>query len=143
MIEFIPFKRLRPEAIEPTKAHQGDAGWDLYSAENVVLEPGECKKVSTGIAVAIWDGYAGRIAERSGFSTNNLVSIRGKEIDSTYRGDLLVALHNLHPIAPLIVSKGQRIAQLIIYPVCLNPLKEYDELPPSHRGARGFGSSGD
>lgn len=136
----IAFKKLRPEAIAPKKAFPHDAGWDLSATEEVTVGVGEVAKVKTGIAVAITEGYAGRIAERSGLGSKG-IAIRGGEIDAGYRGELIVLMHNLG-LTPFHVTPGMRIAQLVIYQVVLDEFEEVDSLPDAVRGDRGFGSSG-
>lgn len=136
----ISFKKLCSEAVAPKKAFPHDAGWDLSSTEEVIIGVGEVAKVKTGIAVAIPEGYAGRIAERSGLGSKG-IALRGGEIDAGYRGELIVLMHNLGR-SHVHIMPGMRIAQLVIYAVVLDEFEEVDDLPEATRGDRGFGSSG-
>jgi len=135
--------RVRPEAVVPERAYEGDAGMDLSACGRVELAPGERALVPTGLAVAIPDGYAGYVQPRSGLASRHGISIVNTPglVDSGYRGELLVNLvnHDLHDT--FVVEPGMRIAQLVILPVPAVELVEVDELPASERGIRGFGSS--
>jgi dUTP pyrophosphatase len=138
----LPIRRLRPDAQVPTKAYSGDAGIDLAACERVELGPGERALVSTGVAVAIPEGYAGYVQPRSGLAAKHGISIVNTPglVDSGYRGELLVNLLNTDR-EPFVVEPGMRIAQLVVLPVPDVRLVEVDELPESERGVRGFGSS--
>ena len=142
MIE-VPVRRLRPEAEVPRRAYDGDAGIDLAACERVELGPGERALVPTGVAVAIPHGYAGYVQPRSGLAKEHGISIVNTPglVDSGYRGELLVNLLNTDPGATFVVEPGMRIAQLVVLQIPDVSLVEVDELPPSERGARGFGSS--
>jgi dUTP pyrophosphatase len=137
-------RRLRPDAVVPTRAYEGDAGLDLTACERVELEPGERALVATGLAVAIPDGYAGFVQPRSGLATRHGISIVNTPglVDSGYRGELKVALLNTDARESFVVEPGMRIAQLVVLPVQgVEPI-EVGELPESGRGVDGFGSSG-
>jgi dUTP pyrophosphatase len=136
-------KRLRPDAVLPSRAYAGDAGLDLAACERVELEPGERSLVPTGLAVAIPEGYAGYVQPRSGLATKHGISIVNTPglVDSGYRGELLVNLVNTDRRERFVVEPGMRIAQLVVLPVPELELVEVDELPDSERGVRGFGSS--
>jgi dUTP pyrophosphatase len=138
----LPIRRLRPDAQVPTRAYEGDAGIDLAACDRVELGPGERALVSTGVAVAIPDGYAGYVQPRSGLAAEHGISIVNTPglVDSGYRGELKVNLLNTDR-EPFVVEPGMRIAQLVVLPVPAVRLVEVDELPESERGARGFGSS--
>ena len=142
MIE-LPFQRLRADAVVPARAYAGDAGLDLSACERVELAPGERALVSTGLAVAIPDGYAGFVQPRSGLATRHGISIVNTPglVDSGYRGELRVALLNTDPRETFVVEPGMRIAQLVVLPVPEIEPVEVDELPESERGVRGFGST--
>ncbi len=142
MIE-LPIQRLRPDAVVPARAYNGDAGLDLSSCERVDLAPGERALVPTGLAVAIPEGYAGFVQPRSGLAAKHGISIVNTPglVDSGYRGELLVNLVNTDKNEPFVVEAGMRIAQLVILRVPELELVEVDELPESERGVRGFGSS--
>jgi dUTP pyrophosphatase len=139
----VPIRRLRPDAVVPGRAYNGDAGLDLSSCERVELAPGERALVPTGLAVAIPEGYAGFVQPRSGLATKHGISIVNTPglVDSGYRGELLVNLVNTDKREPFVVEPGMRIAQLVILPIPELELIEVDELPESERGVRGFGSS--
>ena len=140
----MPIRRLRPDAVLPAQAYAGDAGLDLIACERVELAPGERSLVSTGLAVAIPEGYAGYVQPRSGLAAKHGISIVNTPglVDSGYRGELLVNLVNHDGADTFVVEPGMRIAQLVILPVPPVELVEVDELPESERGAGGFGSSG-
>jgi dUTP pyrophosphatase len=139
----LPVRRLRPDAALPARAYAGDAGFDLAACERVELAPGERATISTGLAVAIPDGYAGFVQPRSGLAARNgltMVNTPGL-VDSGYRGELKVILLNTDRERAFVVEPGMRIAQLVVLPVPEVELVETDELPTSERGVRGFGSS--
>jgi dUTP diphosphatase len=136
--------RLSDQAILPTRAHPGDAGLDLYAAEEVRLEPGDRASVGTGIAVAIPEECAGLILPRSGLAARNgiaLVNAPGL-IDSGYRGELRVLLLNTDREQAFEVGAGDRIAQLLVTPLLPAEPVEVASLEETTRGAAGFGSSG-
>jgi dUTP diphosphatase len=139
----LPIRRLRDDAIVPTRAYAGDAGLDLAACERVELAPGERALVGTGLAVAIPDGFAGFVQPRSGLAAKSGITIVNSPglVDSGYRGELKVILLNTDERETFVVEPGMRIAQLVVMPVpALDPV-EVDELPESERGVRGFGSS--
>lgn len=133
----------------PSRAHDGDAGVDLFSAVKVELAPGHRFLVPTGIAVAIPHGMVGLIHPRSGLATRvglSIVNTPGT-VDAGYRGEIKVTLINLDPREPIVVRRGDRIAQLLVQRVELPELVEvtsFDEagLAETTRGAGGHGSSG-
>ena len=143
MIE-LPIRRLRPDAVVPSRAYEGDAGLDLAACHRVVLGPGERAVVGTGIAVAIPDGYAGFVLRRSGLAANHGVTVLNAPglVDSGYRGELRVILHNTDRSEPFVVEPGTRVAQLVVQRVEGVRPHEVDELPESERGTGGLGSSG-
>ena len=140
----LPVKRLSEAARVPTRAHDGDAGMDLYAAETARLEPGARASVGTGIAVAIPEGHAGLVLPRSGLAARHGISVVNAPglIDSGYRGELRVLLLNTDPEEAFEVSPGDRIAQLVIARVEAPELEEAEELEETLRGAGGFGSTG-
>ena len=142
MIE-LPLRRLRPDAVVPARAYDGDAGLDLAACERVELGPGERATVGTGIAVAIPEGHAGFVQPRSGLAARHGITIVNSPglVDSGYRGELLVNLLNTDPRETFTVEPGMRIAQLVVLEIPHVELVEVDELPASERGVRGFGSS--
>ena len=128
----------------PTRAHEGDAGLDLYACEAAHLGPGERWSVGTGIAVEIPDGHAGLVLPRSGLAREHGIALVNSPglIDSGYRGELRVLLLNTDPAETFRVAVGDRIAQLAIAPIELVDPVEAPELADSVRGKGGFGSSG-
>ena len=140
----LAFAKLVEDAVLPTRAHEGDAGLDLYACEAAHLGPGERWSVGTGVAVEIPDGHAGLVLPRSGLAKKHgiaLVNAPGL-IDSGYRGEIRVLLLNTDPAETFRVEPGDRIAQLVISPVLLAEPVEAVALAESARGEGGFGSSG-
>jgi dUTP pyrophosphatase len=135
--------RLRDDARLPERAYAGDAGLDLAACEHVELAPGERAVVSTGIAVAIPEGFAGFVQPRSGLAARHGIAVVNSPglIDSGYRGEIRVVLLNTDPERAFVAEAGDRIAQLVVLPIPELDLVEVDELPPTERGVRGFGSS--
>jgi dUTP pyrophosphatase len=128
----------------PSYAHPGDAGADLYAAETVTLAPGERRLVRTGIAIALPDGYAAFVHPRSGLSVRSgigMVNAPGT-IDSAYRGEISVNLINHDPASPVTLTRGDRIAQLVVQEVARARFVPVQALPGTHRGTGGFGSTG-
>lgn len=142
MIELL-VRRLRTDAHLPTRAYAGDAGLDLATCERVELPPGERAVVSTGLSIAIPDGYAGFVQPRSGLAARHGIALVNSPglIDSGYRGEVKVVLLNTDPEETFVAEPGERIAQLVVLPVNAAEVLEVDELPESDRGVRGFGSS--
>ena len=142
MIE-LPIQRLRDDAVVPTRAYAGDAGLDLAACERVELAPGERALVATGLAVAIPEGYAGFVQPRSGLAAKHGITIVNTPglVDSGYRGELKVILHNTDSDETFVVEPGMRIAQLVVLEIPGVDPVEVEELPESERGIRGFGSS--
>jgi dUTP pyrophosphatase len=136
--------KLKAEATLPTRAHEGDAGLDLYACEAAHLGPGERWSVGTGIAVEIPDGHAGLVLPRSGLAKRHGISLVNSPglIDSGYRGEIRVLLLNTDPAEVFRVAPGDRIAQLLITPIALAEPVESEALADSARGDGGFGSSG-
>jgi dUTP pyrophosphatase len=136
--------RLDPALPAPAYAHPGDAGADLVTAVDAVLAPGERAVLPTGVAVALPDGYAAFVHPRSGLAARcgvAMVNAPGT-IDAGYRGELKVILVNLDPREDVVLKRGDRIAQLVIQKVERARFHEVAELPGSHRGDGGFGSTG-
>jgi dUTP pyrophosphatase len=139
----IAVRRLRPDAVLPAQAYEGDAGLDLAACDPVTLEPGERAVVGTGLAVEIPKGYAGFVQPRSGLAARHGIGVVNSPglIDSGYRGEIRVVLLNTDRTQAFHVEPGARIAQLVIAPVATVRLVEAEELVVSERGERGFGSS--
>jgi dUTP pyrophosphatase len=140
----LPFQRLDPSAALPEAARPGDAGLDLTSVEDVVVEPGGRAMVRTGIAVAIPDGYAGLVLPRSGLASRRGLTLANAPglIDSGYRGEVICAVVNLDRDERVEIGRGDRIAQLVVVKVPdARPFWTQD-LPSTVRGGGGFGSTG-
>lgn len=141
----IPVKRLKPNAILPTYGSAEAAGADLYACldEQVVIAPGGTAFIPTGIAMEIPSGYAGLAYARSGLACKHDLAPANKVgvIDSDYRGEFMIALHN-HGSQQRTVVHGDRIAQLVITPVYTPGFYEVEELNETNRGIGGFGSTG-
>lgn len=155
----IKFKKLVPDAIVPKYAHQGDAGMDLYAAEDTFIRHGDAELIHTGIAIELPDGYEAQVRSRSGLALKNQVFVLNSPgtIDSNYRGEIGVILANFgnkqdivnergdafaYGPADFNIHKGDRIAQLVIAPVTKAELVEVAELDETDRGKGGFGSTG-
>ena len=137
-------QRLDPDLPLPAYAHEGDAGLDLLAAEDVTLQPGERAAVPTGLAVAIPADHAGFVLARSGRALREglaLVNAPGL-IDAGYRGEIKVIVVNLDSSDVIHITRGEKIAQLVVQAVERVELVEVEELPGSERGAGGFGSTG-
>ncbi len=128
----------------PSYARPGDAGADLACAADVVIAPGERVLVPTGVAIALPSGYGGFVHPRSGLAARNGLTIVNAPgtVDSGYRGEIMVCLHNTDLRTPIILHRGDLIAQLVIQPVLAAKFTRVDELPPSVRGTGGHGSTG-
>lgn len=141
----IKCKKLRAEAVLPSRATAESAGFDLSACleEPVVIWPGETRMIPIGVAVELPPGTAGMVYARSGLSTRHGIAlINGVGVvDSDYRGELMTPLHNYGTEA-LTIEPGDRVAQLVVTPVLLPQLEEADSLSESVRGERGFGSTG-
>ncbi len=127
----------------PSRATAGAAGYDLASAEDGTLGPGERRLFRTGIAIAVPDGYECQLRPRSGLALRHGVTLPNTPatIDSDYRGELMVALVNLGQ-DPFAVARGMRIAQMVVARVERVAFEEVAELPGTGRGDGGFGSTG-
>lgn len=144
-MEKIAVRKLRANAQLPTYGSAGAAGADLYACleETVTIAPGETVFIPTGLAMEIPFGYVGLIYARSGMACKRGMAPANKVgvIDSDYRGEFIVALHN-HSSQPQTVDCGERIAQLVITPVLMPGFEEVSELSDTSRGSGGFGSTG-
>ncbi len=147
MVKQIPvnIKRLKPNAAIPTYGSSNAAGADLYACIDsaVVIHSGETVMIPTGLSMELPEGYAGLIYARSGLASKKGLAPANKVgvIDSDYRGEVLVALHN-HSLADATVEPGERIAQLVITPYIMGVFNEAADLSETERGAGGFGSTG-
>ncbi|MCA2208345.1 MULTISPECIES: dUTP diphosphatase [Nocardia] len=140
----IPLRRLDPGIPVPKRAHPGDAGVDLCTTEDVIIEPGERVLVGTGIALALPVGTVGLIHPRSGLAAKAGLSVVNTPgtIDAGYRGEIKVCLINHDPRTAIELRRGDRIAQLLVQRVELVEFAEVDDLDETVRGAGGYGSSG-
>lgn len=136
--------RLDPELPLPAYEHPGDAGMDLRARHDVTLAPGERALVPTGVAIALPAGFVGLVHPRSGLALKRGISVVNAPgtIDAGYRGEIAVILINHDPREAFSIQRGDRIAQLVILPVASARLIEVSELPGTHRGEGGFGSTG-
>lgn len=137
------FKKTDPSAVLPCYAHPGDAGMDLFSVDELVLEPGCRALVHTGLVMSLPAGYEAQVRPRSGLALKNGITVLNTPgtIDEGYRGEIGVILANFGS-EPFKVSKGSKIAQMVIAPVTrMNPV-EVSDVGETERGAGGFGSTG-
>ena len=138
--KYFEVKKLTDSSQVPTKGHPSDAGWDLYADEDIELWPEETKLISTGIAMSLPKRFVGLIWDRSSMGVKGIHRHAGV-IDSSYRGEVKVCLHNtsgdLHKI-----KRGDRIAQLLIQEIPIFRIHEVEELDSTKRGSGGFGSTG-
>ena len=139
----VRLKRLTPEARIPQYAYPDDSGADLYAAEDVVLQPGERRAVSTGLSAEVPIGFELQVRPKSGLALNSGITVLNTPgtVDAGYRGEIKVILINLG-VEPYPIRKGQKIAQLVLAPVFRADFQEVEELSESMRGAGGFGSTG-
>ena len=139
----IQIMKLDPDALLPSKAHPTDAGYDLFAAEAVTVQPGESALVGTGIAMALPAATEAQVRPRSGIALKHQVTVLNSPgtIDADYRGEVKVILIN-HGRLPFQIEKGMKIAQMVIAPVLPTSLAEVPELNETVRGEGGFGSSG-
>lgn len=140
----IQVKRLDKGLPLPQRAHPSDAGADLHSAEDLTLAPGERALVATGIAIALPQGTVGLIHPRSGLAARHGLSVVNTPgtIDADYRGEIKVCLINHDRHEPIVITRGMRIAQLIVQRVELVGFEEVEELDETVRGSGGYGSTG-
>lgn len=140
----VALQRLDPDLPVPAQARPGDAGVDLHARQDVRLEPGERALVPTGVAIAVPEGYAAFVHPRSGLAARHGLTVVNAPgtVDAGYRGEILVNLLNTDARAAVQLTRGERIAQLVIQPVVRPVFTETAELPPSERGVGGHGSTG-
>jgi dUTP pyrophosphatase len=140
----LPIRRLDPDLPLPGYAHEGDAGLDLHSSTDAQIDPLCRMLLPTGVAVAIPEGFAGFVQPRSGLALHRGLGLANAPglIDSHYRGEVKIVVINLDPHKPIRISRGDKVAQMVIQPVVRAELYEVDELEGTERGAGGFGSTG-
>ena len=137
----IQCKKIHNDAKVPEYAHAHDAGMDLFALEEVIVPRGEIRKIGTGIALEIPEGYVGLCFDKSGLSMNHGIKVLGGVIDAGYRGEIVVGVINLGS-QDHVFKKHDKVTQLLIQPVIRGIIVETDELSDTDRGARGFGSTG-
>ena len=139
----VAVKKLHEDAVLPSLGSAYAAGADLYSVEEVTLQPGQTALVHTGLAMEIPVGYGGFLFARSGLATKRGLAPANKVgvIDADYRGEIMVALHN-HGATTQTVEKGERVAQMVLLPYLAAEYFEVEQLSETDRGDGGFGSSG-
>jgi dUTP pyrophosphatase len=142
----LKIQKKNPKAILPKRATEGSAGMDLYACmeEEITLRPGELAVIPTGIAIGLpGPDYAALVFARSGLGVKHGISLSNGVgvIDSDYRGEIQVGLCNLGN-QPYTIRPEERIAQLVVTPVCLLPIEEVEVLDETGRGEGGFGSTG-
>ena len=140
----VHLRRLDPDLPLPAYAHPGDAGADLVAAAEVTLAPGARALVRTGVAIALPEGFVGLVHPRSGLAARLGVTVLNAPgtVDAGYRGEILVNLINHDRDVPAKISRGDRIAQLVVQQVARARFEPVVELPASRRGTGGHGSTG-
>ena len=136
----LKIRRMNTDAKLPCYGHPGDAGLDLFSAVDMVLEPGKAQAVPTAIQAAIPPGHVGLIWDKSGISLSGVHRLAGV-VDAGYRGEIRIVMINLGQ-EEFTVCKGMKIAQMLIQPVVEVSVVEADSLDDTERGKGGFGSTG-
>ena len=137
-------QRLDPDLPLPSRGNPGDAGWDLFARHDAHLAPGERQMIATGVAIALPPGFVALVHPRSGLAVRHgftLVNSPGT-IDAGYRGEICVIGVNTDSTIDVRLQRGDRVAQLIVQRMHEVEWHQVDELPGSHRGDGGFGSSG-
>lgn len=139
----VKVRKLAEDALLPEKAHEDDAGYDLFAGENLVISPGESRLVATGIALGLPPMTEAQIRPRSGLALHRQVTLLNTPgtIDAGYRGEIGVIMIN-HGKRDFIVTKGMKIAQMVIAPVLATRITEAFDLDDTARGSGGFGSTG-
>ncbi|MBT3691140.1 dUTP diphosphatase [Candidatus Woesearchaeota archaeon] len=137
----VKFKKLHEDAISPKYAKEGDAGLDLHSIEEFTLKPNETRLTKTGLAIQLPRGYVSLIWPKSGLASKHSIHIMGGVIDADYRGEYGVIIKNLGH-EDFQVTKGMRIAQLLIQQVIEAKLEEVNDLDETERGDGAFGHTG-
>ena len=143
LTDTLEIRLVHADAVPPTRARSGDAGYDLRATERVSIPQDGRRLVGTGVAIALPQGVAGLVTPRSGIAIEHGITLLNAPglIDPNYRGEIKAILHNTGE-RRYMVEPGDRIAQLLLVPYCVPELEVVDELPATDRGANGFGSSG-
>lgn len=126
---------------KPTKTHKDDAGYDFYSPESFVIKAGRAVVVDLGVHMGIPSGYVGFIKSRSSMNIKKGVLCDAGVIDAGFTGPIKIKLYN-HSSRDVLIEKGDRIAQIVIFPIFNEEIEVVNELPKSERGDNGYGSSG-
>lgn len=139
----LKIRKINEEAKLPEYAHEGDAGLDIFSVDDMIIMPGESKLIKTGIQIELPGGTEAQIRPRSGLALKNQITVLNTPgtIDEGYRGEIGIILIN-HGKQQFHVEKGMKIAQMVIKPVLKVTIKEVVELTDTTRGEGGFGSTG-
>jgi len=139
----VKFRRIDPAAMLPSYAHPGDAGMDIRSIEDLVIDPGARKLVHTGLVMMLPPGYEAQVRPRSGLALRNGVTVLNTPgtIDEGYRGEVGVVLANFGS-EPFRIEKGSKIAQIVVAPCTRAEIEETVEIDSTERGEGGFGSTG-
>lgn len=139
----LKIQKIHNEAIIPSYAHKGDAGLDLYSVENITINPSETALIKTGIKIELPPQTEAQVRPRSGLALKHGITVLNTPgtIDEGYRGEVGIILIN-HGKEPFIVEKGMKIAQMIVKPVWYVDIEEVEELSNTERAEGGFGSTG-
>lgn len=138
----LKIKRLTDTAKLPERAFPTEAGFDIFTDEEITIESNQTVAISTGIALEIPDGYYGRLKGRSGLTLKSPLRVLEGTIDSSYRGEVKIMAEVVKKDRIYHIPKGAKIAQLIIQPLPYFEVVEVDELSQSDRGENGFGSTG-
>ena len=134
-------KKLNKDAKLPSYAHDGDAGLDLFAGEEVIVNPGEIARIRSGIAMEIPKGFVGFCWDKSGLSMKNGIKVLGGVMDSGFRGEIIMGVINLGK-EKYVFEKGHKVMQMIIQKYEKVIVDEIQKLSDTHRGEKGFGSSG-
>ncbi len=137
----IKIKKVQQNSIIPKYAREGDAGMDLFSCEDSVINPGERKLINTGLSIELPQGFVSLIWDKSGLAAKKGITTLGGVIEHTYRGEYGVILLNTSNETHEVKS-GEKIAQLLIQPIVTAEIEEAEELSETVRGSGGFGSTG-
>ncbi|MBD3204165.1 dUTP diphosphatase [Candidatus Woesearchaeota archaeon] len=140
MVE-VRIRKLEEDMTTPHYAHKGDAGIDLRSSEEEIIKPGDFKMISSGVKMAIPEGYVGLVWDKSGYAAKKAIHVLAGVIDSGYRGEIKVVIKNLGN-EDFQITKNMKIAQILIQPVARAELKEVESLDETSRNEGGFGSTG-
>ena len=137
----LKIKKIHPDAIIPSYAHQGDAGMDIYSCEDVIIEPKQRKTVSTGITTEFPEGHVALVWDKSGLAAKSGIKTMAGVIDCHYRGEWKIVLLNTTNES-YEIKKGDKIAQVLIQSIIKPEIEVVEELSETKRGGGGFGSTG-